>query len=552
MRFPNSTNPMFQLLFVGLLLGALILVVLNQLPWFFLLVLLLLLILLVWGLFQEHSDEPKYPPEEFYIQDELIVRGPADQVSAAVAAANAAIGLNRIGRIDFGQLSDLVKNCLNDCSNIDFGDFVIDLYTITGQEKDVAAAISAINRAVGRGSDVRAEPNWLSGRPWEPAGSGVDPWDPTGSGEGVLVDADPELFMNQWAFKHIGLHDRTDNYTGQNVRIGVFDTSPIENGEGNLPLIPLAWVNQPSQLQVEIIDKYRLLDVVDRDYDLSSHGLFTAGLAHAVAQNADIQIYRVLNDNNKGALYSLLQALFDFILASTKVEESEGQQRFGSVINLSLGIRVPPDEAGMALPLEVQSLRDLLRAAHCAGIVTVAATGNNSANARIPEAANLPANWTEIIGVAASNFYRKIACFSNRGTIAAPGGDGVQSKINPDGCVGATGLCRPNQDCEYGVIGPVLKNDSNTGFAFWSGTSFSAPMVAGLAACVIEKGRGHLSPNQVRDILECGAIDPDPETFLGVGIINIPKTMDCFPGDEEQTEMPGQYADYGNKGQSAA
>jgi subtilisin family serine protease len=367
-----------------------------------------------------------------------------------------------------------------------------------------------------------------------------------------LKAADADLFMEQWAFKHIGLHDREDDFKGRNVQIGIFDTWPEELIDEDSTVKPLSWVSEPSLLEPEIINHFRLLEPEARDYDLSSHGLFSAGLAHAIAPEAKIQIYRVLNKNNKGALFSIMRATFEFILDFTSEETADDdQQKLGAVINMSLGIRVPPEAAGITLPAEVLSFRDLLLAARCAGIVVVAASGNNSAKAQLPEPANLPANWPENIGVAASNFYRKMSCFSNQGNIAAPGGDGVQSKHNPDGCIGAIGLCEPDRDCEYAIIGPVLQEGGNTGFAFWNGTSFSSPMVAALAACVVEKGQGRFSPDKVRSILECGATDPDPEGYLGAGIINIPRTMDCCPVDETKPEVPDQQPDYDDKEQSA-
>ncbi len=477
----------------------------------------------------EEPPAPEFPPEEFYVQDQVIVSGPTAAVATAVNAAGDIIQPDYLRRINFAELDPDVRACLNDCADVDFGDYVIDLYQLTGTADAVAAAIAAINRAVGRGGSVRGEPNWLSGHPWDPTGSPWDPtgspWDPTGSSGSNSQSAPPDLFLKQWAFAQIELTGARDPATGRGVRIGVFDTSPYAAQSAAPGRQTLDWVTKPAPLTVQTAS-YPVPAEDNAQKDLSNHGIFSAGLAHAVAPYADIQLIRVLNDNNIGDLYSLVEALFDFVKANARGQLPEGV--LGAVINMSLGIRVPPDEAGFNLPVEVLALRDVLRAAHCADIVVVAAAGNDSANLPQPEPANLPANWGPLIGVAGTNQERRRGCFSNRGDLSAPGGDGRPDDKDPTKCVPANDVCG-NQDCPTAVIGPVIKTEHNTGFAYWSGTSFATPMVSGLAALVIERGGGQLSPAEVRRIIECGCeATAVPDPALGKGIINVRKTLDDF------------------------
>jgi subtilisin family serine protease len=501
-------------------------------PTWLLLALLLLLAGLIGGL--TGSDRPsgpppppeeppaaQFPPEEFYVQDQVIVRGPGGAVTAVIEALGDVLQTSRLDRLEFGQLDTAVRDCLSGCEAFDFADLVVDLYQLAGTETDVAAAIRAIEQAVGRGSDVRAEPNWLSGHPWDPTGSPWEPtgspWDPTGSSSGGGAGAPADHFLTQWPFRQIALAEGDYSVAGRGVRIGVFDTSPFgdertEGGAGRA----IPWVTQPTPLTLALTP-YPTPPLTE-EQDLSSHGLFSAGLAHAVAPAAQIELIRVLNANNKGDLFTLNRALFDFILTHAPGQRPEGE--IGAVINMSLGLRVPPGEAGFNLPAEVQSLRDVLRAADCAGIVVVAAAGNDSANLPQPDPAHLPANWTAVIGVAGSNQEQGRSCFSNRGELAAPAGHGRLNDAVPPQFIPA------NDTAVLSVIGPILQTGQHSGFAYWSGTSFAAPMVSGLAALVVEQGGGSLSPREVRQRIECG-LTPVRDGALGKGIIHVPRTLDC-------------------------
>ncbi len=114
------------------------------------------------------------------------------------------------------------------------------------------------------------------------------------------------------------------------------------------------------------------------------------------------------------------------------------------------------------------------------GVVIVAAAGNN-ASAR-PQA---PAAYPEVIGVAATNYERGLACFSNPGDVAAPGGDGEDvsgldyCKVNMQNqCTGQGGSC---EDGIIGLVNNSLSTDTtpivtiDKGYAYWAGTYLSGP-----------------------------------------------------------------------------
>jgi subtilisin family serine protease len=145
----------------------------------------------------------------------------------------------------------------------------------------------------------------------------------------------------------------------------------------------------------------------------------------------------------------------------------------GAVINLSLGLSGTGEDA----LTEPASLRLLLEVANALGMVIVAAAGNDSAPKAGSRPAQIPAAWDFVIGVAACNYDRKLACFSNAGDILAPGGGGVDPFCLPglDRCRGA--------DCRYALIS--LSTATWTGFSYGVGSSYAAPLITGLAACIL-------------------------------------------------------------------
>jgi len=251
--------------------------------------------------------------------------------------------------------------------------------------------------------------------------------------------------------------------------------------------------------------------------DISNHGLFVAGLAHAVAPSSELYLIRVLEDDGCGTLYQIMQGIRTFM---DEMAPQPGDTLVGTILNLSFGLHKAPEEAGFGLPCgDIESFESLLREADRKGATIVAAAGNDSylQDPSAPRAMELPAGYPFVVGVAASSRARMRGCFSNGDLIAslrntaAPGGDGEEgeelgellgevlecaipkcSAKNPDPC----------------LISMVYRG--NPGYAYWVGTSFAAPLVSGQRALLIER----MGPQEV------DAVCLSTDETLPDGIIN--------------------------------
>ena len=188
--------------------------------------------------------------------------------------------------------------------------------------------------------------------------------------------------------------------------------------------------------------------------DCAGHGTevasLIAGTNMGVAKKANIVMAQVLDCLGDGKNSDLLDAVSWIIETHQKP----------AIINMSLGGDRSP------------SVDNAVKAAVAAGITVVVAAGNSNLDA----CTQSPAAVAEAITVAASTSKNNRAKFSNFGPcvdIFAPGVD---------------------------VLAATSPQKSRNGWNFASGTSFAAPLVAGVAALILEKNP-NWSPIQIDEAI---------------------------------------------------
>ncbi len=166
-------------------------------------------------------------------------------------------------------------------------------------------------------------------------------------------------------------------------------------------------------------------------YSAFGHGTMTSGLVHLVAPKARILPLKAFSSNGTGNLSNIVAALYYAV------------QNKANVVNMSFDLSYPSPALSQAISY-----------ANKAGVVLVAAAGNEDTSARV-----YPASVSgSVVGIASTTDWDTRSSFSNYGSadvwIAAPG--------------------------EY-----VISTYPGGTYGSESGTSFSSPLVAGTVALML-------------------------------------------------------------------
>jgi len=292
-------------------------------------------------------------------------------------------------------------------------------------------------------------------------------------------------------------------------------------------------------------------------FAMPDHGLFVAGIVTDIVwPDTSVHLIRVLNDYGVGDLFSIghaLAALPGRLLGSETPRPDEPRL----VVNLSLGIDLPiparllerwlPRTAANARALaerlaDVSSLLDRLHAnladtvdwLHERGVLVVAATGNDALRADVtrdePPPPRFPARYDDVLGVAAMRRDGHTpADYSNRGDLSSGSWPGDVATFGGN-VVAATAPNTPAvTEADDAVVGifsrPTLPGGvrNRSGWVRWAGTSFSTPIISGVAAR-LWAADPTLGPTALMALVRSFAHHPhagaDPDAPLDVPIID--------------------------------
>ncbi len=249
--------------------------------------------------------------------------------------------------------------------------------------------------------------------------------------------------------------------------------------------------------------------------NVADHGLFAAGIVRGIVpRGTPVFLIRVLNDFGIGDSLSIGHALAALPRALLGTDQP-GPRQPRLVVNLSLGAEIPiparlferwlpetskrDSDAASRLP-ELCALFDRLHANVSdvvswlteRGVLVVAAAGNDALRRDVvpgePPPPRFPARYDEVLGVAAvRRDLHTPAVYSNRGDVVLQTGSGhvatFGGNVVPAANDQRSARTSPN-DSVVGIFSGTLPGGgaNGTGWARWSGTSFSTPIVAGLAA----------------------------------------------------------------------
>lgn len=305
--------------------------------------------------------------------------------------------------------------------------------------------------------------------------------------DAMVVIPNDTYYEQQWALDAIQLEDAWETTTGSSeIIVAVLDSG--------------AEMDHPDLLG-NLVAGYDFIDGDNEPWDDLGHGTHVASVIGGLTNNGEgtaginwhikVMPIKVLNERGVGSVQHIIEGI------EWAVDHG------ADIINLSLG---SPDTS-IALRLAVR------RAVDIEGIVVVAASGNEYEDGN---PVSYPAAYREVIAVGATDEEGNHAPFSSSGNhldVAAPGIE----------------------------ILAATWTGSGAEYAYYTGTSMSAPIVSGVVGLMLAVD-GELSPERVSSILTSNAQDVGAagwDEFTGYGIVNAGASMrDVSRGIASPTATP--------------
>ena len=327
-----------------------------------------------------------------------------------------------------------------------------------------------------------------------------------------VVPNDPDLgrqyHLTQTSDADIDATEAWDLQTGNSVIVAVIDSGVDYNHPdlqnniwSNTAETPNNGIDDDNNGLVDDIRGWDFANNDNNPMDDNRHGTHVAGIIAAQGNNgiggsgvawaAKIMPLKFLALDGRGSTSSAIRAI------------QYASQMGAKIANNSWG--------GAANSL---ALRDAIIAANQAGMLFIAAAGNNTTGVNNDTTPTYPANYpiANVLSVAATTNSDGLASFSNFGPrtvhVAAPGA-GIYSTV------------------------------PNRGYALLSGTSMAAPVVAGMAAILLA-ANPNLTVAQVKDAILTGA---DPIAGLSTrvvtgGRVNLFRSVQAIGGGGGATPQP--------------
>jgi subtilisin family serine protease len=288
-------------------------------------------------------------------------------------------------------------------------------------------------------------------------------------GTGIVAVIDTGVDVNHPVLYPVLLpgYDFTRNQAGASEWL---DVSTLQNGYVDTDTQD----QQPGYVQqstAAVLDQSTAAVLDGKDYTAFGHGTMTSGLIHLVAPKAKILPLKAFSSDGTGYLSNIVAALYYAV------------QHKANVVNMSFD-----------LTSSSPSLNQAVSYANKAGVVLVAAAGNEDTNAAVyPAALN-----SSVVGIASTTNWDSRSTFSNYGAvdvwIAAPG-ENIVSTF-PGGT-----------------------------YASASGTSFSSPIVAGTVALMLSAKQQSVNQSQAAKALShAQQLTPD----LNHGRLNVYQTISAW------------------------